>query len=92
MSVSSSFRYLPLMSMAKSPVYTPCLYVRTYLRGKDIPLDSIESIEYRVSQSSGDVVEGSVPSLLTIPATCTKVSKRDQYSTEVLEHVIKFSD
>jgi len=100
---SPDLRYLPtqivptsLVTESNFPVtltvYTPCLYVRTYLRGKDIPLDSIESIEYRVSQSSGDVVEGSVPSLLTIPATCTKVSKRDQYSTEVLEHVIKFSD
>ena len=100
---SPDLRYLPTQIVPESLItelnlpitltaYTPCLYVRTYLRGNDIPLDSIESVEYRVSQSSGDVVEGVVPSLLTIPATCTKVSKRDQYSTEVLEHVIKFSD
>ena len=100
---SPDLRYLPtqivptsLVTESNFPVtltvYTPCLYMRTYLRGNDIHLDSIESIEYRVSHSSGDVVEGSVPSLLTIPATCTKVSKRDQYSTEVLEHIIKFSD
>lgn len=101
---SPDLRYLPtqvvpasLVTESNFPVtltvYTPCLYVRTYLRGNDIPLNSIESIEYRVSKSSGDVVGGSVPSLLTIPATCTKrVSKRNQYSTEVLEHVIKFSD
>lgn len=100
---SPDLRYLPTQVVPESlvtetdfpvtlTVYTPCLYVRTYLRGNDIHLDSIESVEYRVSQSSGDIVEGAVPSLLTIPATCTKISKRDPYSTEVLEHIIKFSD